>query len=62
MHEAVSKGILIGRPFGGACVLVKIEHDLHTNQLLCTERSVVISIGKIGFINVYLLNVYLTFV
>jgi len=54
MHEAVSRGILIGCPFGGACILVKNEHDLHTTQLLCTERSVVISIGKIGFNNVYL--------
>jgi len=50
MHEAVSKGILIGRAFGGTCILVKNEHDLHTNQLLCTNRS----FEKIGFINVYL--------
>jgi len=53
MQEKLSSGILKGRPFGGAALLVHRSLLAATTSLLITERVNVIRIGQILFINVY---------
>jgi len=54
MDNVLTKGILYGRPFGGACILIKKQFNSRATQLLFTDRSVIIQIGSFAFVNLYL--------
>jgi len=54
MTETLEHGILIGRPFGGVCTLIKNSIVSNAEILLCSDRSVIVRIGLLAFINVYL--------
>jgi len=53
MEEKLSAGILRGRPFGGAAILVHSSLGAATTPLLVTERLNVVRIFNVLFINVY---------
>ena len=53
MEEKISSGILKGRPFGGAAILVHGSLLAATTSLLVTERVNAVRIGDIVFLNVY---------
>ena len=54
MTETLEHGILVGRPFGGVGILIKKSIASNAEILLCSERSSIIRIGLLDFINVYL--------
>ncbi len=53
MEKQISMGILKGRPFGGAAILVHNSLLRATASILITERVNVICIGNILIINIY---------
>ena len=54
MFDRVSDGPLVGRPYGGATILIKNELRAVTECIFCTDRFVVVRVGKVLVINVYL--------
>ena len=56
MSNAISKGVLVGRPYGGMGVLVSKGLMNQFKGISITERLIVISIGDILICNVYLPN------
>ena len=54
MSNAVSNGILYGRPYGGVATLIKKSLRVYTRVLHCDERYVVIKIDNYIVSNVYL--------
>jgi len=54
MINTIGSGILVGRPYGGACILVKDSLSVTSELLLATDRAVIVRIGHYAFINVYM--------
>ena len=54
MTDAVSTGILRGRPFGGLMCLIRKNLDKITVSLHCSERYVIFRLGNCLIVNVYL--------
>jgi len=54
MDDTLSKGVLIGRPYGGVCILVSKKLSRSVDILLISERAVIVRINNCAFINVYL--------
>jgi len=54
MTETLEHGILIGRLLGGVCTLIKNSIVSNAEILLCFDRSAIVRIGLLAFINVYL--------
>ena len=54
MADRVTRGPLVGRPYGGVSILINNELRTVTECVFCTERFVVIRVGTVVIINVYL--------
>jgi len=54
MSNCVTQGPLLGRPFGGTSILIKNELRVDTECIYCTDRYVVIRVGKLLIVNIYL--------
>ena len=54
MEFNVQSGVLHGRPWGGCCTLVHSKYIKLINNVVCSERFVIIMIGSIAFVNLYL--------
>jgi len=57
MDDAISKGCLYGRPFGGIAIFVKKTLGNVTKLVKASTRYIIVQIGKVLFINVYLPSV-----
>jgi hypothetical protein len=53
MSDAVARGVLHGRPFGGVAILCKKRLLKCTEIIIASERSVIVRIGDILIVNVY---------
>jgi len=52
MTETLEHGILIGCPFGGVCTLIENSIVFNAEILLSSDRSDIVRIGLLAFINV----------
>jgi len=54
MADRVTRGPLVGRPYGGVSILIKNELRSVTECMSCADRFAVIRVGSVIIINVYL--------
>ena len=54
MNEVIESGMLKGRPFGGAMIMIKKELRQLTETVFCSNRYAIVRVANLLFINVYL--------
>ena len=54
IDDRVTLGPLVGRPYGGAAILIKNELQMVTECIFCADRYVVVRVGNFVIANVYL--------
>ena len=54
MNDAVTAGVLKGRPFGGVAILVGSKFKRHVKLSAKSARHIIIKIGTTLIVNVYL--------
>ena len=54
MSHCVAHGPLVGRPYGGALILIKNELRGVTTCVYCADRYVIVRVGNLLVVNVYL--------
>jgi len=53
-ESAVTNGVLVGRPLGGACILINNKHILNVKCHKTAESFVIVSVGTIVYVIVYM--------
>ena len=51
MSDCITQGPLVGRPFGGTSILIKMNYVQLLNAFFCTDRYVVVKVGNLLICN-----------
>lgn len=54
MSDSVTSGPLVGRPYGGAIVLIKNELRTVTECIVCADRFAIVKVGNLIIVSLYL--------
>ena len=54
LESSVSRGILMGRPYGGVAILVRSELASHCQLVCCSDRYVIVKWHDVLFVCVYM--------